>query len=279
MKIQLIVLLVMQALCLLGGASEWDAWVERFLGEIEAMPDSPSPKEVALLATLGYPSPGVLKPETQIVRETAKERLRQIPDFPEKIAQYIDDEKAKQRSGASDSVHSSTRRFSAFETMSRIPHPGVVKVLGEYLFDWEGRNSHLPPNQRPFPAMKPNGHHAMEALGQLIEKPPVQKRSEIYWKSYSYDDDIMWQLWYEQVRAGTRTFRFKGDPQEYSLAGPVDQAKEPVTSRPAKPLTDTGAAVEEATGSGFSWPILVAALAVCGAGAWLVLKSPRSRPG
>ncbi len=278
MRIQLIVILAVQMLCLLGSASEWNAWVESFVAEIEAMPEDPSPKDVALLATLGYPDPEVLKPETQVVREMAKERLRQIPDFPQKMVQYIDDEKAKEKSGSLDSTHSDIRRLNAFQTMGRIPHLGVVKVLGEYLFDWDGDQRHLPFGQRRIPGLKPNGYYAMEALGQLIEKPPVQKRSETYWQSYLYDDDTMWQLWYEQVRAGTRTFRFKGDPQEYSLAGPADRAREPATTRPAKPLTDADTAMEKETGSGFSWPVLLAALAVCGAGAWFALRGNRSGP-
>ncbi len=161
--------------------------------------------------------------------------------------------------------------------MGRIPHPGVVRVLGEYLYDWDEdeREKGLAMEFR-IPGTPSNGLHAMNALGDLIEKPPVQKRGE----SYNKNDANVWQLWYEQVKAGTRTFRFKGDPQEYSLAGPVDRAKEPVSNRPAKPpIVDTNVAVEEGTGSGFSWPVLLTALAVCGAGAWFVLKSSRSRLG
>ncbi len=122
----------------------------------------------------------------------------------------------------------------------------------------------------------PNGMLAAQALANLIESPPLQKDPEGYFES----DVHPWQLWYEQVKAGTRTFRFKGDPQEYSLAGPVDQAREPATTRPAKPPVpaETGIAAEEPAGSGFSWPILLAALAVCGAGVWLVLRGRQPGP-
>lgn len=85
-----------------------------------------------------------------------------------------------------------------------------------------------------------------------------------------------WRLWYAQVKAGTRTFRFKDDPQEYNLDGPVGRAIESMGIRPVKSLTVSNAAVEKATGSGFSWPILLAAMAVCGTGAWLALRGKRS---
>jgi hypothetical protein len=35
----------------------------------------------------------------------------------------------------------------------------------------------------------------------------------------------VWQAWYEQIKAGKRTFRFEGDPTEYDLNGPAPKEK------------------------------------------------------
>ena len=39
------------------------------------------------------------------------------------------------------------------------------------------------------------------------------------------DAQAAWQLWYEQVKSGKRTFRFEGDPTEYDLNGPASKDK------------------------------------------------------
>jgi hypothetical protein len=62
---------------------------------------------------------------------------------------------------------------------------------------------------------------AADALKTLIEKPPVPQD-----RNWQTKGDIeAWQLWYEQIKSGNRTFRFKGDPKDYDLTGPVSKDK------------------------------------------------------
>jgi len=90
-----------------------------------------------------------------------------------------------------------------------------VRVLGELLFDernpWEKTNftdSGLPLT---------NALYAVESLHKLgLKNPPVLSEHTAY-----ADDLHTWQLWYQQVKAGNRTFSFKGDDTVYTLAGPV----------------------------------------------------------
>src|SRR5690606_26228155 len=43
--------------------------------------------------------------------------------------------------------------------------------------------------------------------------------------TFPYEYVYAWQNWYEQIKAGSRTFRFEGDPTEYDLNGPVPKEK------------------------------------------------------
>ncbi|MCW1925654.1 hypothetical protein OKA05_24055 [Luteolibacter arcticus] len=114
-----------------------------------------------------------------------------------------------------------------FQTLSQLPSPETVKVLGEQLFD-ERSPFEGPLNEAEW---KPSCYFAAAALHNLgLENPPVKT-------SYAdYRNDLRtWQLWFEQVRAGTRTFSFKGDKTIYSLAGPVAAALDPANGQSESP--------------------------------------------
>lgn len=125
----------------------------------------------------------------------------------------------------------SNEQMYGFETLGCMPSPETVRVLGEFLFDPWGLNPNAKPGE-PYGkdelGQAPHASYAMLALARLpLETranatPPEETR---YWENID-----AWKLWYEQVKAGTRTFRFKGDPQEYSLAGPVSKIVEPGAS-------------------------------------------------
>lgn len=167
----------------------------------------------------------------------------------------------------------------AFEKLAFMPSPETVRVLGDFLSDPWG----LLPNAKPGgeysddkQGLSPNASRAIGALGKLpLEVRPVQTPPG---QNHYWDDIDAWKLWYEQVKAGTRTFRFKGDPQEYSLAGPVSEASEPkVVERPAvsKVAVEpaSGPSVETAKGSGGLpiWPLGLAGMLLAAA-VWSVTK-------
>ena len=127
----------------------------------------------------------------------------------------------------------SETQFRSFSVLEQLPSPEAIQVLGEFLMDDEGGFEGLPEYpEQPGWAQVENSHKATNALFKLIGNSPVPYDEVTLW-----DIDIpAWRLWYNQVKAGTRTIRFKGDPQEYDLTGPVREARNPnaprVTKRP-----------------------------------------------
>lgn len=106
-----------------------------------------------------------------------------------------------------------------FTALSFLPSPETVQVLGDQLFDerdpWKG----IPTDA----TWMPSSSLAVVALHNLgLENPPARTSFADY-----HNDLRTWQLWFEQVRAGTRTFSFKGDKTVYSLSGPVAAARDP----------------------------------------------------
>jgi hypothetical protein len=113
-------------------------------------------------------------------------------------------------------------RSAAIHTLENLPSPEAVRALGELLSDSEKtgpqiKEGHLPDAFGP----PPNASLAADALKLLIEKPPVPQD-----RNWQKKGDIeAWQLWYEQIKSGNRTFRFKGDPKDYDLTGPASNDK------------------------------------------------------
>ena len=149
-----------------------------------------------------------------------------------------------------------------FEKLSLMPSPETVRVLGDFLSDPWG----LLPNAKSggdysndAKGFAPHASQALVAIAKLplevrpSQTPPDQTR---YW-----EDIDAWKLWYEQVKAGTRTFRFKGDPQEYSLAGPVIETREPKDPRPAADTEINSAPPAEAVATTVGVPIWALGLA------------------
>ena len=113
-------------------------------------------------------------------------------------------------------------RSKYFHKLQFLPSSEAVGVLGGFLSDESGR-----PTEEEIISgtvsgdeidwRQPNSDMAAKALLHLLDNPPGSKDSD-----FLYHRDLgTWQLWWERVKAGNQTFRFKGDPQEYTLEGPV----------------------------------------------------------
>jgi len=202
----------------------WGDWLESQKSRIEAVGDKPTISELDMLNQLVGNEPD--SERKAIIRELAWHKLQTIPDFPEQIRDHILKKKEEFKS-AQISLDDYQSARHLFGPLGRVPDPRVVGLLGEFLHDedWPAGKS----LEAELDKLQPNSVLAMRTLGNLLEKPAVQGEPS----SYQLHDVATWQLWYEQVKAGTRTFRFKGDPQEYSLTGPVREAREPKTTRPA----------------------------------------------
>jgi len=163
----------------------------------------------------------------------------------------------------------------AFEKLAFMPSPETVRVLGDFLSDPWGLRPNAKPGQNysdDAEGLSPNASRAVSALAKLpLEVRSVQTAPD----QTSYWNDIdVWKLWYEQVKAGTRTFRFKGDPQNYSLTGPVSEALEPKGGERAAASKDVPVAPAEAekkvTGLAV-WPLAIAGVLLAAA-VWSVMR-------
>ena len=173
-------------------------------------------------------------------------------------------------------------RSAAIHTLENLPSPEAVRVLGELLSDSEKTGpqiseGHLPDAFGP----PPNASLAADALKLLIEKPPVPQD-----RNWQKKGDIeAWQLWYEQIQSGNRTFRFKGDPKDYDLTGPASNDKlqrvernlkrdDERTAGQKKSSTPVGTqTIAASAGRTYAIAGLVITLALVAAALWYFLRS------
>jgi hypothetical protein len=130
------------------------------------------------------------------------------------------DVEAKKRFSLSD------MQDDGFRTLACLPSVETVRVLCEFLSDERGYIK-LPPNptlndMEATAGLYPNCKMAAKALSTL---PFVFKPLNKKWSNVTFEDVHPWRLWYEQIKAGNRTFRFEGDPTEYDLNGPAPKEK------------------------------------------------------
>jgi hypothetical protein len=137
-----------------------------------------------------------------------------------------------------------------FTILSHLQSPQTVQVLGELLFDERDPWKNIPTDATWYPSSV----LAVRALHNLgIEKPPVNSEFPD-----PRNDLLTWQLWYEQVRAGTRTFSFKGDKTTYSLTGPVATARDPGSVRPGARASPEPSSIDSGSSARARTPALIA---------------------
>jgi hypothetical protein len=112
--------------------------------------------------------------------------------------------------------------------LGHIPSTESVRALGSYLEAREDPNVKYPP---PLGASQ-----AAASLTELIADGPKLPA----WPG-GYSDIPHWQKWYEEVKAGKRTFRFLGDTTDYDLNGPASARKlEQIKREKARDAKRTG---------------------------------------
>ena len=94
--------------------------------------------------------------------------------------------------------------------LGHIPSTESVRALGRYLRERDEPDIEIHP---PY-----TGELAVESLTELISDGPMQT------ELVSVDDVPKWQQWFDEVKAGKRTFRFVGSDEIYTLDGPADAA-------------------------------------------------------
>ena len=208
----------------------------------------------------------------------AREKLVSIPGHAEYFGHKIRSDRELRKAGRGHEVDGGV--LFDFETLAQLPSPETVRVLGSFLDDEEDRIPDEVFRNNPSAHVAPIGANnllAARALTRLgIVQPPLQMKPE----DMFYDDIQPWRLWFAQVQAGTRTFRFEGNPQEYSLAGPVSGARDPQVDHVSKSPTVSPAAVTPSpTGAGEDKPLpivpLAGAIIALAFALWLAVRKKR----
>jgi hypothetical protein len=271
------------------GLRKWSNYV------LEARSKSPDEAIERLGLGLRYYSYGAVFPplEDQMgkVRDELKQALLAIPGNADFFANRLREAEARLDEAKTNSERGALRsqltseQADVFKTLGLLPSAESVRVVGEYLFDEEGMVPKEDPNDsrqrgsRQYDrGYSPNSAYALQAIAKLpLVSPPVPTRKNNF---AIYDEDIeAWRLWYEQVKAGKRTFRFEGDPQEYNLAGPVTKTAAPAMDRSQPTSANQPSQEVMAKPSELAMIPLAGASALLALAIWLVTKKKRSSAG
>ncbi|WP_367873903.1 hypothetical protein [Luteolibacter sp. Populi] len=213
------------------------------------------------------------------VHRQAKEALLAIPGHARYFVEYV--AAAKARTKAAGVGSHDTERSRVFQTFKLLPSVEVVQALGEYLEDDTDEPPPVQPHQ-DYSTTPANSTLAADTLLALIENPPVQAHLLANRKA----DIETWKLWYAQVKAGTRTFKFKGDDKTYRLAGEVSASPEPpptppiAESPPPSPAENTPPATngEPAVPRPPGLPLILSLAVLAAAGVGLLISKRKAKP-
>lgn len=274
----------------------WDqsgsTWLEKWNNTLDSVEDYPQNERIEILgaAARAKSTSGGWRPTNDqlTIANRSVGLLLAIPGHAEYYRDRILRARGDAKSVLSD-INVFSIKFSAFsneksrgfETLGQLPSAETVRVLGEFLSDeWVS----------PIPIQgdimdSPLSHSAVIALANL---PLVSKPADTKYGYQAPADHDAWLSWYEQIKAGNRTFRFKGDPVEYDLNGPAPKEKLQRVERDSK--RDAERAVGQKKSSTtpesetamiqinkpFSIAWLVAAIGLGGTVVWYFMKSRRS---
>jgi hypothetical protein len=254
-------------------------WRER----IANAPNLPSEEAIPLLAACVFKTSlrSIFQSDERWeVHYAAQKALLAIPGHAEFYAKKLEEARRKvdEAEGLKKGMERSNllaEQMYSFDKLGLMPSPETVRVLGEYLFDERGRD----------PNAKPGGDYGLEKIGEspnstlalraIAQLPLVSRPVQTPWDRTHYWNDLEpWKLWYQQVKAGTRTFRFEGDPREYNLAGPVSEAREPKGGERAADSKEVPVAPAEAEKKAVGlavWPLTIAGMLLAAA-VWPVMR-------
>lgn len=190
----------------------------KLIESIEGLPTEERFDQLGRLVAIGHRPP--LDQEQGTVFRAAQKELLALPGHADYFGRKIRNDRKLFASGRRNEIQGGPN--SDFGTLGQLPSAETVRVLGTFLNDGPTEDSPDPFNSSSDLA-KPMANNllAARALHELkIVNPPLKKQPG------SYADVHPWRLWFSQVEAGTRSFRFHGDPQSYGLSGPLSKEQE-----------------------------------------------------
>lgn len=246
-------------------------WRNRAIQKIEAFKQDPTREGlIGLSGYLRVLERSHLGPEQVEVVKTLREAVFSLPNHADLYREELEELRADWKAGKITTPFDSERQ-QIVNTLGALPSPQVVGLLGELLYDLDRTEV----KEGPIPVA--NAYLAQNALIRLLDDPPTTET--MY--HLKIRNRRTWQLWYEQVKAGTRTFRFKGDPQPYTLAGPAEKELRPAEAAPRErrspPPSELppGDLDEQSVSEGFPWLPLGLAGAVLIVAAAFVFRTKR----
>jgi hypothetical protein len=223
----------------LSSVTRANEWRDRWMSEMDQIGNLPIHTRIERLGTaVGAKSTagGWQPSDDQLaVANRAVDILLTIPGH----AEYYRDRVLKAQADYRDEVFNKvsgakhndyiTEQSIFLQTLCQLPSPETVRVLGDFLSDNWFRPTD--PNRPQGPHVSPMSLNAARTFGKLpLASKPANNRLD-----HEAEGALpAWQSWYEQIKAGKRTFRFEGDPTEYDLNGPAPGQKIVQISRDRK---------------------------------------------
>jgi hypothetical protein len=233
---------------------------------------------------------GAHSPEVVALYKRIQEEMLSIPGHAEYFGRRIREANEPLKGPEyGKSVHEArNERMYGFQTLSNLPSPETVKVVGEMLSDTWRKEFNPPPGSEDV-VMPPNSL-ALDAIDRCLQSLPLRDPPSVPRLMAGVDPEVAWvhpwQSWWKEIKSGRKTFSFKGQAVEYrfkpdgtwetlAMANPPDDGPkrfDPVPAeRPDKRQPSlAGAEHHEAAWNGRAWIwISGVAAAVLGLLAWL----------
>jgi hypothetical protein len=205
---------------------DYATWESEMLRAVAAQegqpPDAAIPKLGMWVMKLAMSSN--LEKGDRPVFHAAQKALLSIPGYAEHYRNRILRAKAAREAADGKTEYGAragdfrTEMHDGFQTLTQLPSPETVRVMGDFLFD-DSVNPHVvQDNMRE----EPLSHTAVRYIARL----PFASATPSNKGNTDAERDLpAWRQWYEQIKSGKRTFRFEGDPTEYDLNGPAPRQK------------------------------------------------------
>lgn len=219
--------------------AQWDrsgaTWFEKWNNTLDIVGNRPAAEQIEILGAAVRTARQIDSPERLEIFRRSQTALLAIPGHATYFGDRINKAQAERKAaavGAATESESGGANYGfkdgefrneetyGLGTLRYLPSPETINVLGEFLSD-EWVSPRPVQDDWLWPSL---ARHSVEMLAVMpIEKKPTARIEEPTNPGVFVPDIKAWLQWFEQIKAGKRTFKFEGDPTEYTLAGPATQ--------------------------------------------------------
>lgn len=244
------------------GQSEWFKKRSAELDQAELLNPGERIEKVGVLLGLG--SGRSLSDEQKTVFNRAQNLLLATPGHAIYFTSRL--EKSKQAMLADEiSYHEYTKAQENLSVLAFLPSPETVAELGKLLNDPVGRDGKILGGGNVWEGdgwLPVNCLIALSCLERLpIENGPKLVKGDVDVEVFTGVDK--WKDWWNEVKAGKKTYRFVGSPIEYGPDGPVPvkdlQRREREAASVGSVASNRQEAHEQISESKSKWPTIFAA--------------------